>query len=683
MAHAYALPRASDEQKDAIRCLVDKNVIIDSVAGSGKTTTVLYIAKIFARKNILLLTYNAKLKIETRERVDALKIPNLEVHSYHSFAVKNIGPDCCTDAGIIKWINSTKEPIAHNYDMIVIDEAQDMTLLYYKLCSRLINPRTQVCILGDKFQSIYAFNGADERFITFAHLIFGGAPFPYVKTLLSTSYRITNQIAAFMNRVILRYDRLRAVKDGPRVRYVFSKYESGAYLEVKRQLEAFPATDIFILAASVRPSQQSPLRKLANRLSADGIPIYIPSDDNRKLDEEVLVGKLVFSSFHQAKGLERKCVIVFGFDMSYYEYYNKNARKELCPNELYVALTRASIQLSVIHTNGKGYLPFIDRDLIPLYCDVAGELDKVVAAGDIEHIKVAATELIRHLPSDVLNRCYNMIKVTQIKPPGITIDIPTKTLQKSPFGDDLYEEVSDITGTAIPAYYQFQSTGEMRIHEKLCEIGDAPALSTEPSQLLMLANKYNSHVSGLIYKINQVQKYDWLTIENLDASAFRLSESMSAKARYEIGITLHMLGRVITGYIDAIDGGTLWEIKCTRDIQPEHVLQTAIYAFMYETLTGHHLEYKINNILTGEIVSLECSYETLREILTIILHHKYHSSELVSDAEFLQRVGGGVVPDKPPCVICTMANPITATEIMAVKKVKTRRVATTRHIRKK
>ena len=39
-------------------------------------------------ERILLLTYNARLKQETRDRVKILGLGNLEVHSYHSLGVK-------------------------------------------------------------------------------------------------------------------------------------------------------------------------------------------------------------------------------------------------------------------------------------------------------------------------------------------------------------------------------------------------------------------------------------------------------------------------------------------------------------------------------------------------------------------------------------------------------------------
>jgi superfamily I DNA/RNA helicase len=85
---SYILNNPSHEQKNVLLNLKYNNVVCDSVAGSGKTTTILYIAKTFKSKSILLLTYNAKLKIETREKVKLLNLTNIEVHSYHSFCVK-------------------------------------------------------------------------------------------------------------------------------------------------------------------------------------------------------------------------------------------------------------------------------------------------------------------------------------------------------------------------------------------------------------------------------------------------------------------------------------------------------------------------------------------------------------------------------------------------------------------
>ena len=132
------LPEISTEQKYIIDSIQNNNVIVDSVAGSGKTTTNLFIAKSYLNLNILLLTYNSKLKIETREKVKIHDITNIDIHSYHSFCVKYYDNECFVDMKIIKLLENNK-PIQKkiNFDLIILDEAQDITPLYYQLICKI------------------------------------------------------------------------------------------------------------------------------------------------------------------------------------------------------------------------------------------------------------------------------------------------------------------------------------------------------------------------------------------------------------------------------------------------------------------------------------------------------------------------------------------------------------------
>ena len=62
------LPSISPNQQNILNNLDNYNVIVNSVAGSGKTTCSLYIAKHNNNSKLLLLTYNAKLKLETKKK---------------------------------------------------------------------------------------------------------------------------------------------------------------------------------------------------------------------------------------------------------------------------------------------------------------------------------------------------------------------------------------------------------------------------------------------------------------------------------------------------------------------------------------------------------------------------------------------------------------------------------------
>ena len=59
----YILPSISKNQIQIVENLKqNNNIIVESVAGSGKTTTILHCATLLYNIKILLLTYNAKLK---------------------------------------------------------------------------------------------------------------------------------------------------------------------------------------------------------------------------------------------------------------------------------------------------------------------------------------------------------------------------------------------------------------------------------------------------------------------------------------------------------------------------------------------------------------------------------------------------------------------------------------------
>src|SRR5581483_9773927 len=177
------LPKPSAEQQLVIDDLVaGKNVIVNSAAGSGKTTCILQACMNLDKKeHILILAYNARLRKETEARVGKMppEVGNkIEVHTYHSFARKYFGVMDHTDGGIHSSLamESPLEPIL--IDLLVLDEQQDMIPLYHEFISRvlahnLLGKEVQLCLFGDVYQTIYGFKGADSRFLTHANILYG------------------------------------------------------------------------------------------------------------------------------------------------------------------------------------------------------------------------------------------------------------------------------------------------------------------------------------------------------------------------------------------------------------------------------------------------------------------------------------------------------------------------------
>lgn len=55
----------------------------------------------------------------------------------------------------------------------------------------------------------------------------------------------------------------------------------------------------------------------------------------------------MFRAYPSSKGLEREVVITFA-SLYYFNNFNSELRRDICPNVFYVALTRAKRRLNVI-----------------------------------------------------------------------------------------------------------------------------------------------------------------------------------------------------------------------------------------------------------------------------------------------------------------------------------------------
>jgi len=694
-------------KKNAIEKLKTGNIIIDSVAGCGKTTTNMFIGKEFNTSNILLLTYNSKLKLETREKGRLFCVNNIEVHSYHSFCVKNYDNKCFTDEQIIKLLEKNTPSLnIYNYDIIILDEAQDINPTIYKLICKIFtdnNNTAKLCILGDKNQSIYDFNYADSRYITYANTIFNFNKLPWDNCQLPFSFRITHEMSEFINNCMMDKPRIFSKKiSNIKPSYIYCNIFQEPYIYIKKYLKEFGGqyeyNDIFILGASVKKSRSTnptPIRNIANSLSNNNIPIFVPNSDEEKLDESILNNKIVFSTFHQSKGLERKIVFVVGFDNSYYEMYNKknNFDKNICPNILYVATTRACEKLILFHDYSKSPLPFIKQQYLETYCDLKNygnylKINNKITTNRPKPISV--TDLIRHLPEINVIEWVSRITIKKRRKIKMMIDIPYKTEQI--YG---YETVSEITGTMIPAYYEYLLTGQMSIFNNdnknriikthknceqkkenkkkkeernisddaenakflgLCNDSDSDSDSDSESftnfvvpnlktiqlhkatkqDFLYITNLYDSMITNYLFKPLQFNNYDWLSDENLRLSIARLkSLKINKLALHEKKISYRRdLFVKPPYYISEIVG----IMDCINN--------KSVYEFKCVT--------KLNNEHYLQLMLYMCMYENFKKQENIITINKYYLYniktdellELISDLPTLEQIVKEIVKYK-------------------------------------
>lgn len=686
----------SKEQRNIIEGInTGSNIYVDAVAGSGKTTTVLSLAQLLSDKFIIQFTYNTELRREVKEKVCKQNIVNIDIFTYHSFAYLYYSDEASTDIGIFKIIDNNLSPIKSlpKIDIIVLDEIQDMMTLYYVFIYKVLfdlNNNVQLLILGDKYQGLYEFKGADTRFLTLANKLWGISPYNFVKKTLTTSYRVTKQIADFVNKCMIGKNRINAVKEGPNVLYLKNDRLQEVSKIICRKILDFLSSgyanpeDIFILTPSLKKTTL--YKMIENRLVDNNVPCYVPINDDSSLSEDIIKNKVIFSTFHQSKGRERKVVVVCQFDNDYFLYYNRCPviDRFKCPSTLYVAATRATDQLIIIETSDP--LPFlqyshtqmknsgfIDFPSIPLGIMNTNSKQELIQTFN----KSSPSEIIKFIPNDTLfiieeliNKIYTLEKrderLINVKIPG---HIPVYYN-----GVELSEEVSDINGITIPSLYEEKYTGSNTIKNSVMKIKNdfqykkylknIDFNETSISDSLLISNVYNSNSNGLKFKLAQIHpnSYNWLTSEmvlNVHSNMeIYMNTQQNIKFEYPISeytkvddetykeIDLFVEKKCVgvnkirfKSVADAISDTDIWEFKCVTSLTIENKLQLIIYAWLWKMLLEKKMgprKCNLINIRTGELQVLNYNSPLIDEIMVHVIQSKYKKIEVIDDFKFLE-----------------------------------------------
>jgi hypothetical protein len=698
------------EEQHAVINAAKNNVPIacDSISGSGKTTTILGIAAAMASRRVIQVTYNRSLKDEVRQKVVANNVKNLEIHTYHSLAVGYYDRTACDDNRIRALLKRADSfiNIPNEFDMLICDEAQDMTPLYFEFIYKFIHDAFCVykkpinfMVLGDRYQGIYSFKDADVRFLTLASTVWSrimsaqGIETPMMSLQLKRSYRVTEPIAWFVNNVMLNEPRMISLKKGPPIEYIRTSNIFGIYDKIASIILRHLANgeiepdDIFVLSASLK-SPKAPFRNLEQALVLAGVPCFVSTSDGEKLDDEVLKGKVIFTNFHQCKGRERKLVIIYGFDESYVNFFARSEPKGVCPSTLYVAVTRASWKLILIESAASGPLSFLTKKP-----ETTGGFLRVSEYGTMPAATTATTtpktsaihttsvtQLVSHIHPNYLDFLSQTVEVlwNVIEKPSTSVAIPCKVDTEDEHGTIRQEQVSDLNGIAIPAFWEFQKTKTCSIvntvrngtftdgnnvlsnqvrdflqkHEKRMRLRDRDPKTA--ADFLKWATMYWCYRNGLIFKLAQITRYDWLKMDMVRKCCVHLDRFVGigddAALRFEKAVVLTGaetdFGTVhIQGAIDIYDETIAsahqgWEIKCVQELNLEHHLQAIVYAWILKYIGAPCKRYNLLNIRTGELKALDTSHYLIDDVMRILFLNKYGPQVVRNDAAFLEMCDG-------------------------------------------
>lgn len=101
-------------------------------------------------------------------------------------------------ASLLEKNKAVREKWQKKFQHILIDEYQDTNAVQYKLIKLLVGPERNICVVGDDWQSIYSWRGAD-----FTNILNFERDFPGAKVIkLEQNYRSTGNILAASQKII-------------------------------------------------------------------------------------------------------------------------------------------------------------------------------------------------------------------------------------------------------------------------------------------------------------------------------------------------------------------------------------------------------------------------------------------------------------------------------------------------
>lgn len=321
---------------------------IEAVPGAGKTHALLELCREDGVPS-LLLAYNNQLAAA----VQSVLPDGCVCMTFHALCGRCLAP-ARDDTQLEDAVERCERGALVPHDVpavgrVLLDEAQDVRLLYVRLVRALGLAAGDLVVAGDRHQLVYDFDPdhpASLDVLLQPHTAFGHAV-PWERKVLTESRRLTVPMARFVNAVFfsddasdhhhhLRSTRVGDEVDGAAVEEVQVRAPKSAFAlyAALRDLFVGDVSDTLLLVD--RRAGNRPLRALLNDLvRRDGVRLHVHGVDSEPPPATAGANVLRCLTYWSAKGLECDTAVVL-------------LPQQAARNPTYVALTRARRRLVVV-----------------------------------------------------------------------------------------------------------------------------------------------------------------------------------------------------------------------------------------------------------------------------------------------------------------------------------------------
>lgn len=545
----------SDEQSKFVEIAQEgKNILVDACIGSGKTTAIQVLCEELPKeKNILYLTYNKLLKIDAKSKIHK---KNVLVTNYHGFAYRTLSRMGIKNAGISDLIQTfiKSKPYVEKYDMLIIDEYQDIELELAELLKivKEANPNMQIIAVGDMQQKIY-----DKTTLNVSKFIddFLGE---HVLLEFTRCFRLSAELAARLGRIWNKP--IVGVNNDCHVKKM-SRDQVVEFLTMQEP------GDILCLG-----SRTGDLSKTLNRLEEECPKTYNKDTVYASISDSDSMGSIkpsknsaIFTTYDSSKGLERKIVVIFDYTESYWSIrINKPFQSyEILRNIFCVAASR-----------GKKQIIFVESDEAELS-------EKTLATPVNMNTKFEDMEISNMFEfkfKEDVEQCFSTIKTKKI-------DVNDNSIIQIKNNDGLidlspcigiFQEATYFDGYSIDESIEFY----MSIYKDRCFLyTDKVKNSSLEEKILFVTslettqNRYRNQVEVPFISENE---------ENAicERLATRLSRDEDVQSECKLYFSDKKNGELLFtafGMVDAVKDDIIYELKFVSELTHEHFLQCASY----------------------------------------------------------------------------------------------------------
>lgn len=583
----------TDEQQELIdRVRTGENVLVDACIGSGKTSTIQVLCNEIQDKKILYLTYNNLLKLDAQSKIHQ---SNTTVTNYHGFANA-----CLNRKGIrvnpsemIQEFLKQKPPLGGNYDILILDEYQDIEQEIAEMLEYIKskNPQMQIVAVGDMKQKIYDKTTLDV--LPFVCSFLG----EYTLLSFTKCFRLNEEHAAYLGGIWEK--EINGVNKD-------CKVEKMNFMEVIDVLGNLKPSDILCLGA--RTGEMADMlnileRRFPQKFNKQTVYASIVDEDRRTCRPSA--ENAIFTTFDSSKGLERKVCCVFDFTDSYWfmRGFQPNVKYEILRNIFLVAASRGKERIIFVNSR-KGTL---------LTDDILGEpIDKE----ELDALKYMRPFMMSDMFSfkykEDVEECYSFLKVQKIQADDesvIEVNTADGLIDLSPCVG-IWQEASFFEKYNIDEQIEFEKEGHPDRPEP--QIKKGATLDDKILALTAFSTCYQRYVTQV--KPNFISEAQKRMIHDRLRTEFDGTEEVQGHC----GFASKGVGKnpiYIEGKFDVIKNNTIWELKFINEIGHEEFLQLACYILSHDMSSG-----VIWNVRTNEKYKVSIPAAKKKAFLNAVLN---------------------------------------------------------------